>query len=149
MDTVSIPDGLTPEELFTESLLFQSLDEQALEELMKAAEIVQVEPGEMVIEEGARDEYVYLVRKGSLSAWTVRTGEEVKLGHLETGAVFGEVAELGQTSRTATVKAETSCELVRFQGERFMEIIGRFPKAREALTNIVLKRASENLDKTM
>ncbi|NOZ86601.1 MAG: cyclic nucleotide-binding domain-containing protein [Deltaproteobacteria bacterium] len=149
IETTQVPDTMTSEDFFSGSLLFQALDDQGLEELKASAQLVSAEAGDMIITEGARDEFVYLVRSGKLSAWTSRTGRDVKLGDLEPGSIFGEIAELGQIARTATVKAETECNLTRFPGERFMEILGRYPKARESLTNIVLKRAEDNLDKTL
>jgi len=144
-----VPTEMSQDDLFAGSMLFQAIDDAGCQELKAMAEVVTAEAGDVVIEEGEADEAIYLVREGHLVASSHRSGEEVELGKLEPGAIFGEVAELGQTKRTASVKAGSDCALTRFPGPAFMAVLGRFPNAMQTLTSIMLQRASANIEKTL
>ncbi len=76
---------------------------------------VRVLPGDTVVRQGQVGEHFYLVKSGALDV--VKDGEAV--ASLGPGAYFGEVALLRRVPRTATVVAQTSCELLAMRGANF------------------------------
>lgn len=73
------------------------------------------EPGDEVIRQGEEGETAYVVESGQLEV--VRNGR--RLGDLGEGECFGEIALMGATKRTATVRCLTACELTVLTREDF------------------------------
>lgn len=89
--------------------LFQGLDAAGLGDLLRAAEIVNADAGQVVVRQGEPGEHLFVVREGVLAV--ERGGRS--LARLQPGAWFGELALLGSQVRTATVTALQPCVLVR------------------------------------
>ncbi len=100
-------------------------------ELVAAAEVVDVRAGKVVIEEGADDKDVYVIRRGSMIVEKQIGGAPVFLSYLPAGTYFGEMAVVDGSARTATVKAAIKSEVVRFPGEAFVRLLARKPALRE------------------
>jgi membrane protein len=65
------------------------------------------QPGEVLIREGEAGEDAFFLYSGTAAAYKNLNGGERKLGTLDEGQLFGEMAYLLKEKRTATVKAET------------------------------------------
>lgn len=65
------------------------------------------QPGEVLIGEGEDDKNAYFLYSGTAAAYKSLNGSERRLGALNEGQLFGEMAYLLKEKRTATVKAET------------------------------------------
>jgi membrane protein len=65
------------------------------------------QPGEVLIEEGDTSEDAFFLYSGSAAAYKNLNGGERRLGTLNEGQLFGEMAYLLKEKRTATVRAET------------------------------------------
>jgi membrane protein len=65
------------------------------------------QPGEVLIREDENGEDAFLLYAGTAAAYKNVNGDERKLGTLNEGQLFGEMAYLLKEKRTATVKAET------------------------------------------
>lgn len=65
------------------------------------------QPGEVLIMEGEDDKNAYFLYSGAAAAYKNLNGAERRLGALNEGQLFGEMAYLLKEKRTATVKAET------------------------------------------
>ncbi len=100
-------------------------------ELVAAAELVNVRAGQTVVEEGAEDKDVYVIRRGSMIVEKAIGGAPVFLSYLPAGTYFGEMAVVDGSARTATVKAAIKSEVVRFPGEAFVALLDRKPALRE------------------
>ncbi|MEZ5692453.1 MAG: cyclic nucleotide-binding domain-containing protein [Altererythrobacter sp.] len=100
-------------------------------ELVEAAEVQDKRAGEVVIEEGADDKDIYIVRRGSMIVEKNLGGHEVFLSYLPAGSYFGEMAVIDGSARTATVKAAIKSEVVRFPGEAFVALLDRKPQIRK------------------
>ena len=109
--------------------------------LVDAAEVQEVRAGKAVIEEGADDKDVYVVRRGSMIVEKAIGGRPVFLSYLPAGSYFGEMAAIDGSKRTATVKAAIKSEVVRFPGEAFAALLERNPRLREkALADMAGRR---------
>lgn len=65
------------------------------------------QPGEVLIEEGHESEDAFFLYSGTATAYKTLNGGERRLGPLNEGQLFGEMAYLLKEKRTATVRAET------------------------------------------
>lgn len=129
--------------------VFLALDEQAREEVIKLARVVKYSRGDVIIQQGAAGEDIFLVRLGSVDVRTLEGGFIVELTTLGPGSLIGEVAEVSNVRRTATVVACGEVEALRFPGPELVAELRKYPKASEALDQIVLKRAQDTIKKTL
>jgi len=100
-------------------------------ELVDAAAVEEVRAGQVVIEEGADDKDIYVIRRGSMIVEKSIGGHPVFLSYLPAGSYFGEMAVIDGSKRTATVKAAIKSEVVRFPGRAFSALLERKPALRE------------------
>lgn len=136
------------EEATAGNLLFKVLDEQAREEVMQLGRPARFAKGTVIIEQDASDEDIYLLRKGTVDVQTVQEGFIVELSTLGPGMVFGEVAEVSNVRRTATVVAAQDVEVLRFPGPALVEVLRRHTTASKLLDHIVVQRARDTIHKT-
>lgn len=117
------------------------LTSEDVAELVEAAEVQEVRAGKVVIEEGADDKDIYVIRRGSMIVEKDIGGKPVFLSYLPAGSYFGEMAVIDGSTRTATVKAAIKSEVVCFPGEVFTALLDRKPRLREkALADMAGRR---------
>jgi membrane protein len=92
-------------------------------------------PGEQLIQEGDDSNWAYFLYSGRVGLYKQFDGQSRKLGTLEAGELFGEMAYLLKEKRTASVVAETEVtalvlppamleELMRYSAPLSRRIIG-------------------------
>lgn len=117
------------------------LTKKDVAELVEAAELVDARAGQVVVEEGAEDKDVYVIRRGSMIVERAIGGSPVFLSYLPAGSYFGEMAVVDGSPRNATVKAAIKSEVVRFPGEAFMALLERKPALRDkAMADMASRR---------
>jgi CRP/FNR family transcriptional regulator, cyclic AMP receptor protein len=105
--------------------LFQGLDgdDTALTDLAEVCEDRRASAGSLLIEEGSEGDTMYVMRSGSVrvekrtmyrDAYTVTV-----ISGRDGGAFFGELALLDRDKRSASVVAESACELIVIRRDRF------------------------------
>ncbi len=102
-----------------------------LAEITEAAVVEDKRAGEVIIEEGADDKDVFVIRRGSVVVEKNIGGHPVFLSYLPAGSYFGEMAVIDGSKRTASVKAAVKSQVVRFPGAAFMALLERKPALRE------------------
>lgn len=80
-------------------------------------------PGEILFREGDRSRGIYFIYSGSIGIYRTIDGIERKLGSIEEGEVFGEMAYLLKESRTATARSETESVLLAMTPDIFEEFL--------------------------
>ena len=98
--------------------------------LVTAAEVMEVRAGKVLIEEGAEDKDVYIIRRGSMIVEKQLGDKPVFLSYLPSGAYVGEMAAIDGSARTATVKAAIKSEVIKLPGEEFVALLDRNPALR-------------------
>lgn len=94
-----------------------------LEKLMSAMKKLRVPAGFTIFKQGQPGDTFFLVSKGRLS-FSVKKGlSEKKVADLQPLDYFGETALISDAPRSATVKAETECELFLLHKTDFNEIL--------------------------
>jgi CRP-like cAMP-binding protein/Fe-S-cluster-containing hydrogenase component 2/thioredoxin reductase len=99
--------------------------------LVDGAAVEVVPAGKVVVQEGADDKDIYVIRRGSMIVEKDIGGHPVFLSYLPAGSYFGEMAVIDGSTRTATVKAAIKSEVVRLPGAAFMALLDRKPELRE------------------
>ncbi len=110
-------------------------------ELVEGAEVVPVPAGQIVIEEGAEDKNIYIVRRGSMIVEKNLGGKPIFLSYLPAGSYFGEMAVIDGSRRSASVRAAIKSEVIRFAGAAFNALLERKPEIRSrALADMAGRR---------
>ncbi|MGH8598450.1 MAG: cyclic nucleotide-binding domain-containing protein, partial [Gammaproteobacteria bacterium] len=108
-----------------DSDLFKVLPNHVIQSLFEAMETQDVQPDDVVIRQGDRGEYFYVVERGFLEC-TRRAGEarqEVHVVDIRPGDTFGEAALIAGNPRDATVTALTDGRLLRLSRVHFDTLI--------------------------
>ena len=91
---------------------FAPYSNEELALLLTFCELVMAAKGDLIIKKGDLSDSMFLVVSGQVRA-RIRVGKnDTSLGTMEPGEVFGEVAMLSQTARSADVVAEAPTRLL-------------------------------------
>jgi len=99
--------------------------------LVEASQVVEARADQVLVEEGADDKDVYIVRRGSMIVEKLIGERPVFLSYLPAGSYFGEMAVIDGSKRTATVKAAIKSEVIKLPGDAFMDLLDANPRLRE------------------
>ena len=126
---------------------FANLDapeKQALQGLLRPANYAA---GELVIEDGvSNDARVFLLLSGEVSVLIkAADGHQQRLATLCHGMVFGEMALLGQTARTATIQADSEIHCWVFTATALDELTRTHPRLKLALLEQLARLFAGNL----
>ncbi len=81
------------------------------------------EPGDTIIRQGDRADYVFNMTSGVAEVVV----DDVTVGRIGDGEIFGAMAALTHADRSATVRAKTTCSVVKVPKEQFTELIKSNP----------------------
>ena len=79
-----------------------SFEDEELDDVLNSSSYIQCEPGDLIIEEGARDSRIYILLSGTVS---VQKEGKTLVTINRAGEVFGELAVVNQERRSASVVA--------------------------------------------
>jgi cGMP-dependent protein kinase 2 len=122
----------TIERISTERQLLQlfgsGLKSEDLKEVLDTYEIQQVLAGKAVITEGTTGDDIYVIRQGSMVVERKVNGKPVFLSYLPAGSYIGEMALIGGTRRSATVRAAIKSEVIKLEGYSFKNLMQKKPE---------------------
>jgi MFS family permease len=106
--------------------MFAGLSPAALETAMRAAEIVAMQSGQVVIRQGDAADRFYVIAEGEVEVTQSQPGggEPTVLRRMGPTEFFGEIGLLSRVPRTATVTAITSGRLVALDAAPFLALVG-------------------------
>jgi CRP-like cAMP-binding protein len=81
------------------------------------------QPGATIIGQGERADYVYSLSEGAAEVIV----DGVVVGRVEPGEIFGAMAALTNSDRSATVVARAPCSVIKVPKEQFTDLIKRNP----------------------
>jgi len=122
------------------SPLFRPLDDDARRDLLRVAELVVYQPGEVLMRQGVPGDELFLLREGTAVVRLESGGVERDVAYLDRGAVFGEFVALGSPVRLTTVVARSEVRVVRFPGPVIAALVERFPRLRRLLDALATAR---------
>ena len=100
------------------------------------------EAGAAIVKEGQLGSHIYIIEKGAVEVWKRdMDGNKKVLGFLKVGQVFGEMAIIDKTRRTATVTAIEQTVIISIEGERLLDALKQCPP----IVTTLLKTLISNL----
>jgi small-conductance mechanosensitive channel/CRP-like cAMP-binding protein len=119
----------------------RDLPDAAIEELAADARNELYEEGEIVVRQGDKGEELYLCVEGELCVLhTPDGGVRREIARLGKGGIFGELSLMTGEPRTATVQAETPCELLVIGKAVFSHVLAENPGFAELITQRLAER---------
>ncbi|MFN3712943.1 MAG: cyclic nucleotide-binding domain-containing protein [Alcanivoracaceae bacterium] len=115
-----------------------------LADLVGSAELRQYGPGEVLFAEGESGDELHLVRRGSLTVSRFLQGREVVLSYVPAGKYVGEMGLLGNTRRTASVRAVVPTETVVMKSGPFLALLEKDPKLKAQVQTQLQARLRAN-----
>jgi CRP-like cAMP-binding protein len=132
--------------------LFSALSRESLRDLLAAFEMITVQAGTAVIEEGAQGSEAFIVVRGELLVFREATDEDdappLVLARLVSGALFGEMALLSRAPRTASVVAARPTILLRASRDALEVVAEKRPEVGVELAAHCRRRMVANLART-
>ncbi|BDV40907.1 cyclic nucleotide-binding domain-containing protein [Methylocystis bryophila] len=127
--------------------LVQATGSEALAARLAAAgEAMRFAPGEAVIVEGQQSDELYVVAHGEASVeMTSAGGGLVQLAIFGPGALFGELAYLLRTPRSATVRAKTELDVWRLSRSALDSLGEEAPAAALAFQHFLAARLADRV----
>jgi len=109
--------------------LFAGLPPAALERAMRAATVVPMTAGEVIIRQGEQADRFYVLAAGEVEVTQqpATGGEAHVLRRMGENEFFGEIGLLSRVPRTATVTALTDGTLVGLAAKPFHDLVGQGP----------------------
>jgi signal transduction histidine kinase len=120
--------------------LFGGLSDEALERIVEGATPLELAPGEVLVDEGALGDCVYLLLSGQVDV-SKRSGErDLVIATRGPGEIIGELAVIQGGYRAATVRATQPTRALRISGALFEETLLPSPGVAPRLLKIALQR---------
>jgi glucose-6-phosphate 1-dehydrogenase len=131
------------EEVLKKVPLFKDGDMVFLEQIIMALRAAQVNRGDLIIKKGDIGRELFLLARGEVEVVDDQ-GNVIKV--LSDGDIFGEIAVLMKTPRTADVRAKTSCDLFVLDKSDFSRILRDNPQFATAVQQVAKERYSVKVD---
>ena len=119
-----------------------------LEVLRPVAEntsINQFAPGEVIFSQGDEGDSLHFIRSGSVTVSSNVEGREMVMSYVPANQSVGEMALLGDTTRSATVKATVKTETLSISRESFEALLGSVKGLRERMQQLAEDRNRQNI----
>ncbi len=124
--------------------VFAPLSGEDRREVLQRLTMEKFPKGGLILREHERGDIMYLIKKGRVSVWvTDRTGGRKELAELAEGDFFGEIALATARPRVASVTALTDAELVVFSRPVIKDILGKYPRVKAVLENVIKERVMD------
>ncbi len=121
--------------------LLQNVDEEILEPLAAKFEGETFGPGEVIIKQGDPGDKFYIIISGKAEAKQERSdGRQVRLGLMNEGNYFGEIALLMDSPRVASVEAVTPISVLGLHRKDFDTLLKDVPGLKERLVSEMEER---------
>jgi CRP-like cAMP-binding protein len=115
-------------QLLSKHFLISRMSERALDDLVKFSTVARYEPNEDIVRKGEPGDCLYGILLGRVRIYsTSPEGSEITLNVQEPGELFGEIALLDGSTRTASAAAIEHTDLLRIHRDHFLPYIKAEP----------------------
>lgn len=118
---------------------------EELADVAKTAALRSYKANEVLFNEGDPADGLHLIRNGSVSVSKRIGGRDIVTSYVAAGNYIGEMGLVGQTTRSATVRATVATESIFLEAQVFMQMLERNAGLRERVQDKVRERLSQNL----
>lgn len=105
-------------------------------------EFEEYSAGQTIFEKGQPGEYMYVITGGEVKIQV--DGNEID--HLEEGDIFGEMALVDSSPRSATAVAHTDCKIVLVDQKRFEFLVHNHPHFAVQVMTIMSDRLRRHME---
>jgi small-conductance mechanosensitive channel len=123
--------------------LFDCMDDAQLENVLQHAQIHHYGRGERLIQEGHQGDSMFIMLRGTAAVSVAKNGTGIRVGVMRQGDCFGEISLLTGEPRSATVRAESDCEVLEIGKPVMAEVLRESPQYLTALSELLAKRRLE------
>ncbi len=116
------------------------LDKAEFGSVLEVLRLLRARPGTVILREGDPGRSFYVIARGTVSVTTGNERAPTLLAQLHDGAIFGEMALLSASPRTATVSAHTDCDLLEFDCSALVDAGATLGRLASALTSFAQER---------
>jgi CRP-like cAMP-binding protein len=128
--------------------LFMGLERVTLAKLAAHLEPLFYPSHSIIFRQGEPGDAFYLVASGSVGVYVAAHSRaaETPLKILHVGEPFGEMALLTNSTRAATIKAETDCEVLRLDRSSFLDLVREHPGVALSIAATLSRRLAGTSD---
>ena len=139
-------------EIVKSSFIFQTLDDNELAEILSITTEKRFQKGDVIMQEGEKGDTMYLVVEGEVEvskSLTMKFGDDdfrktekvLTRFRPEDHVIFGEMALIARDNRSASIMAQTDCNLLEIKRDDFIRLV----EEKNSLGIKILMRLSELL----
>lgn len=130
------------------SPLFSDLAREELLEVIRGLHYQTVEPGGIIVSEGAPGDSLYVLASGEARVFVQGFDRrDREISRLGSGDFFGEISLLTGAPRTATVVAATECDLLELDRSAVAAISERHPEVRQTIRRFCVERSESIVER--
>jgi small-conductance mechanosensitive channel len=129
--------------ILRDEALFECLSDQQIDNLVQQSSVSHFGRGERVIREGAEGDSMFVLLRGAAEVSISKNGTSIPVATLKAPDCFGEMSLLTGERRTATVRAETDCQVMEIGKPVMAELLRASPDCLERLSELLAKRKME------
>jgi CRP/FNR family transcriptional regulator, cyclic AMP receptor protein len=111
------------------ALIFQSLDGNDIEKLTALTDTFEYASGEVIVKQDSTSPYIYLIIEGRVNVVYKGIEEEVRIGGIRSGDVFGEGSIFLDEPRTASVVADGPVVIATYSRNQLIDFVNTNPRA--------------------
>jgi CRP-like cAMP-binding protein len=130
-------------EILRDEALFECLSDEQIDSLVQQSRVNHFGRGERVIREGAEGDSMFVLLSGTAEVSISKNGTSIPVASLKAPDCFGEMSLLTGERRTATVRAETDCQVMEIGKPVMAEVLRTSPDCLERLSELLAKRKME------
>jgi CRP/FNR family cyclic AMP-dependent transcriptional regulator len=117
------------------------MPEGALDDLVKFTTVARFEPHRVIFSKGDKGDCLYGILSGRVRIYSNSAeGAEITLNVLEQGGLFGEIALLDGSTRTASAAAMEQADLLRIHRAHFLPYVRANPDLIPAMLMLLCQR---------
>src|SRR5213082_3857784 len=129
--------------ILRDEALFECLSDQQIDNLVQQSRVSHFGRGERVIREGAEGDSMFVLLRGAAEVSISKNGTSIPVATLKAPDCFGEMSLLTGERRTATVRAETDCQVMEIGKPVMAELLRASPDCLERLSELLAQRKME------
>jgi CRP-like cAMP-binding protein len=123
--------------------LFQCLDDAQLDALIPRGRLIHFGRSEKLIQQGEDGDSMFILVNGEANVVVERSGDSTQVARLRAGDCFGEMSLLTGEKRSATVVAQTDCEVVEIGKPVLANSLKQQPELLNKLSELLARRQLE------
>jgi CRP-like cAMP-binding protein len=128
-------------QLLVKHSLISNLPERAIDDLVKFSTVAHFGPQQDIVRKGDPGECLYGILSGRVRIYsTSPEGNEILLNVMEPGELFGEIALVDGSTRTASAAAMEHVDLLRIHRDHFLPYVKANPDLLVAMLSLLCQR---------